>query len=463
MADGSKTLIILPHQLFDVKYFPGTFTSANTKVVLWEHPQYFTKYNFNKKKLLLHRASMKYYQQYLKDLHFSVKYIPFYSSVKFTNGKNFIFDPIDKINLGPDAESIVKIESPNFLLTKPNYETYRNKTKKTRGVQFNAFYKFGKKIVDIIPLVKSQDKDNRKRMPDHVVVPPLPTQDSTLSPRRRGSKYIASAKTYVKKHFPNNHGTLPKKAEEFLFPITHSDAIKWLEHFIEKKFEKFGDYQDFIDKDNEYLFHSVLSSSMNCGLINPQDVVNRLRGKLEKKIPMNSFEGYVRQLFWREYQRYCYIYYGDELESSKYFPSGTRSVSNWYPDRGCLGIPPVDNAIKQGFETGYLNHISRLMVVGNFMNLSGIAPKEGFKWFMEFSCDSYEWVMYQNVYDMVFFVTGGATMRRPYISSSNYIIKMSNFPKGDWTDTWDNLYKDFIKKNKKELHKFRYYYRLKKE
>ena len=32
---------------------------------------------------------------------------------------------------------------------------------------------------------------------------------------------------------------------------------------------------------------------------------------------------------------------------------------------------------------------------------------------MEFSCDSYEWVMYQNVLDMVFFVTGGKTMRKP--------------------------------------------------
>ena len=29
------------------------------------------------------------------------------------------------------------------------------------------------------------------------------------------------------------------------------------------------------------------------------------------------------------------------------------------------------------------------MVIGNYMNLSGISQR-GFKWFMEFSCDSYE-------------------------------------------------------------------------
>ena len=53
--------------------------------------------------------------------------------------------------------------------------------------------------------------------------------------------------------------------------------------------------------------------------------------------------------------------------------------------------------IKDGFNTGYLHHIGRLMFVGNFMNLYGISPMEGFKWFMEFSIDSYEWVMCQNV------------------------------------------------------------------
>ena len=99
------------------------------------------------------------------------------------------------------------------------------------------------------------------------------------------------------------------------------------------------------------------------------------------------------------------------------------------------------------------------MVVGNYMNLSGISPMEGFKWFMEFSCDSYEWVMCQNVLDMVFFVSGGKTMRRPYISSSNYIIKMSDYKKGEWSEEWDKKYQAFTKKNRPKLLKYRYYFR----
>ena len=96
------------------------------------------------------------------------------------------------------------------------------------------------------------------------------------------------------------------------------------------------------------------------------------------------------------------------------------------------------------------------MVIGNFMLLSGIHPNEGFAWFMVMSCDSYEWVMKQNVLDMVFFVSGGVTMRRPYISSSKYILRMSNYKKGDWCEKWDVLYKNFIKKNSKKF-TFRYW------
>ena len=94
------------------------------------------------------------------------------------------------------------------------------------------------------------------------------------------------------------------------------------------------------------------------------------------------------------------------------------------------------------------------------MNLAGISPKQGFKWFMEFSCDSYDWVMCQNVLGMAFFADGGKTMRRPYISSSNYVLKMSNYKKGEWSDVWDEMYRNFVKNHKRELKKYKYYVRI---
>ena len=206
-------------------------------------------------------------------------------------------------------------------------------------------------------------------------------------------------------------------------------------------------------QDESYLFNSVLSTSLNIGLITPVELISLLE-KYKKKVPMNSYEGFIRQLFWREYQEYCYLFYN--FNNKNYFGNNKKLTKDWY--EGSTGILPVDDCIIKGFQTGYLHHIERLMVVGNYMNLSGIKPTEGYKWFMEFSCDSYEWVMNQNVLDMVFCVTGGDTMRKPYISSSNYVLKMSDYKKGEWSKKWDEEFRNFLKKNKKKMHKFRYFF-----
>ena len=189
----------------------------------------------------------------------------------------------------------------------------------------------------------------------------------------------------------------------------------------------------------------MLSSSINIGLIHPTELINSVVGFIDKYT--NSVEAFIRQLFWREYQRYCHIYIN--FINKNYFGNNKSLTTKWY--EGTLEIEPVDNCIKKAFDTGYLHHIERLMIIGNYMNLSGIRPKEGFKWFMEFSCDSYEWVMCQNVLDMVFYSTSGKTTRRPYISSSNYVLKMSNYKKGEWSLIWDKKYNDFVKTNKNKL------------
>lgn len=437
-----KTLVILPHQLFDPK--PHLTPYKSSQIILWEHPHYFKhpKYKYNQKRLLLHRASMQYYFNLLKSRKFKVRYVNLNQSPKLPKSYH-IFDPIDKVTPKLPGKPTL-IESPNFLLTKEHYAKYRKKTQK---YFFNAFYMWGKKELKILPKVKSQDKLNRKSMPKTIKIPKLPSNQGKLD-----QKHIKAGKTYVTKHFKRNYGNL----DNFVFPVTHQTARKWLTYFVKHKLDKFGMYQDAIRKDESYMFHSVLSTSINIGLLNPMEVVEALlKQHKKKKVPMNSLEGFIRQLFWREYQRYCYIY--NPFGTKNFFGNRKKLTKAWY--EGSLGIEPVDNAIKRAFDTGYLHHIERLMVIGNYMNLSGISPREGYKWFMEFSCDSYEWVMHQNVLDMVFFVTGGATMRRPYVSSSNYILKMSNYPKGDWADEWDQLYRAFLKRHKQKLHKFRYYFR----
>ena len=437
-------LLILPHQLYEWKHLKP---HKPTNIVIWEHPQYFTKYRYNKKRLLLHRASMKYYHDYLNTLSqtskMTITYVNYNSTPKLPKTYQ-VFDPIDNIKL-PNTPQF--LPSPNFLLAKEQYETYRQT--KTTKFFFNTFYNYSKSLLNILPNIKSQDKDNRNKLPKDIKLPKTPPKLRTID-----INYVSQAALYISSNFPKNYGV----TDAFQYPVTHKTAKAWLNNFITHRLPNFGTYQDAIAKDENYLFHSVLSSSINIGLLNPIDVINA--ALKAKNIPLNSKEGFIRQLFWREYQRFCYIYAKTQLKTQNYFNNNKTLTTNWY--KGTTNIAPVDDCIKKAFDTGYLHHIERLMIMGNFMNLSQICPTEGFKWFMEFSCDSYEWVMYQNVYDMVFFTTGGLTMRRPYVSSSNYILKMSNYSsKEEWVPMWNKLYQDFIRRNKKKLHKFRYYFRLK--
>ena len=88
------------------------------------------------------------------------------------------------------------------------------------------------------------------------------------------------------------------------------------------------------------------------------------------------------------------------------------------------------------------------MVICNLMNMCEIDPKYTYKWFMEMYIDASDWVMIPNVFGMATYSDGGLMSTKPYTCSSNYILKMSNYKKGEWSETWDALYWNFINKNR---------------
>ena len=111
------------------------------------------------------------------------------------------------------------------------------------------------------------------------------------------------------------------------------------------------------------------------------------------------------------------------------------------------GIPPIDDAIEKLLRTGYNHHIERLMILGNFFLLTEIRPNAVYKWFMEMYIDAYDWVMVPNVYGMSQFADGVLFATKPYISGSNYIIKISDYKKGEWSAIWDALFWRFMIKH----------------
>ena len=61
--------------------------------------------------------------------------------------------------------------------------------------------------------------------------------------------------------------------------------------------------------------------------------------------------------------------------------------------------------------------------------------------------------MVPNIYGMSQFSDGGLMSSKPYISSSNYIKKMSNYKNGHWNDIWDGLYWRFINNHRDKIGK----------
>tara|TARA_B100000927_G_scaffold19510_1_gene14889 strand:+ start:64 stop:1080 length:1017 start_codon:yes stop_codon:yes gene_type:complete len=281
------------------------------------------------------------------------------------------------------------------------------------------------------------DDENRKKYPKNKIPP-------SIKYPKADSDFHKEAKFYVESNYPINYGKLDS---EIKYPTDYPTAKSWLSDFLEQRFLEFGDYEDAIVQHESILNHSLLSPLINCGLLTPLFVINKLNEYASKKnITINSYEGIIRQIIgWREFIRGIYIAKGSIERTKNYWGFTKKMPDSFYS--ATTNIEPVDDCINKLNQHAYLHHIERLMVIGNFMFLCEINPDEVYKWFMELFIDSYDWVMVPNVYGMSQFADGGLMSTKPYISSSNYIMKMSNYKKGDWQKIWDGLYWRFIYKN----------------
>lgn len=108
---------------------------------------------------------------------------------------------------------------------------------------------------------------------------------------------------------------------------------------------------------------------------------------------------------------------------------------------------PLDSVLQKVRKTAYAHHIERLMILGNLFLLLEIDPHDVYEYFMAHFIDAYDWVMVGNVYGMSQFCDGGKVATKPYIASSNYILKMSDYKKGEWCEIVNALYWSFLERH----------------
>tara|TARA_B110000208_G_C11781506_1_gene434014 strand:- start:127 stop:1641 length:1515 start_codon:yes stop_codon:yes gene_type:complete len=460
----SKANLVFPHQLHqDLSLFEN-----GAPIYLIEEYLFFSQYKFHKQKIAFHRATMQFYKQHLEANGIAVNYIEAKSELSdirkliphlnkegietlcYRNPTDYNLEK--RLNEGIEKFNLKKIESPTllFINSKEDLSTFFKPTKK-KFFQ-TSFYKSERTRLNILMDEEggyeggklSFDGDNRKKYPAKKTPPTIHFPEAT--------EFHKEALGYVEKNFKDNYGEINK---ETYYPVTFEQTEAWLNQFLETRFHEFGDYEDAIVKEEIFLNHSMLTPMLNVGFIQPKYIIEKAINFAKKQnVPLNSLEGFVRQIMgWREFIRGMYEAKGRESRIKNYWGFTRKIPASFYD--GTTGIVPVDDAIKKVLKTGYCHHIERLMILGNFMLLCEFDPDEVYQWFMELFIDSYDWVMVPNVYGMSQFADGGFFATKPYISGSNYVIKMSNYKKaGDWQATWDGLFwrfmhvhKDFFVKN----------------
>jgi deoxyribodipyrimidine photolyase-related protein len=451
-----SAFLIFPHQLFEE--LPSI--QENSTIYLIEEFLFFKQYKFHKQKLVLHRSSMKYYQGYLERKKLKVIYID--SSNELSDIRKLIphlkQTGIEEIHFTDVADNwlekrikqtaektgiiIHEYPSPCFLSTREELREYFGGKKKYSQTDF--YIKQRKKLRVLVDKNDSPvggkwtyDTENRLKYP----VAKKPPKVNFPSE----NKYYKEAVTYVNKHFSNNYGEINK---HIIYPNTFDESKKWFKEFLVKRFSEFGNYEDAIVAGENILHHSVLTPMLNIGLITPKYIVEETLNFSEKhKIPLNSVEGFIRQIIgWREFIRGVYQTSGSIQRTKNYWDFKRKIPKSFW--NGTTGIDPLDITIKKVLQTGYCHHIERLMVLGNFMVLCEFDPDEVYRWFMELFIDAYDWVIVPNVYGMSQFADGGLMSTKPYISGSNYLMKMSDYQKGDWQEIWDGLLWRFMDKHR---------------
>ena len=293
------------------------------------------------------------------------------------------------------------------------------------------------------------DKDNRNAPPRGLASP------KRISHRK--NQITKDVLALVHQRFAHHFGTL----EPFHYAVTRAQALMELEHFVDVLLPHFGDYQDAMVLDEPYLYHSLISSYLNAGLLLPLEICHRAENAYRAgKAPINAAEGFIRQILgWREYVRGIYWLHMPEYGEMNYFAADRPLPAFYWTAKTKMRC--VSQAVGHTRDHAYSHHIQRLMVTGNFALLAGLDVKEVQAWYLAVYSDAYEWVEMPNTLGMALFGDGGIMGSKPYAASGKYINKMSNFctrcpynPQETTTPDacpFNALYWDFMARNKDKL------------
>jgi deoxyribodipyrimidine photolyase-related protein len=293
------------------------------------------------------------------------------------------------------------------------------------------------------------DAENRKRLPVGVAVPAPPR----FAPDRATREVMA----LVARDFGDHFGEL----DNFAWPVTRAEAAAAAADFMRYRLPQFGDWQDAMKQGEWALFHSLISTSLNLGLLDAWALCQAAVDEYAAgRAGIAAVEGFIRQILgWREFIRGIYW-----LHMPGYAATNALSAKRalpWFYWSGETPMNCVRQAVLDTRAHAYAHHIQRLMITGNFALLAGVDPDAVDEWYMVVYADAYQWVELPNTRGMALFADGGIVGSKPYAAGGAYINRMSDYCKACFYDVSDAvgeqacpfnfLYWDFLARHRKTL------------
>jgi deoxyribodipyrimidine photolyase-related protein len=356
-----------------------------------------------------------------------------------------------EISLGIPVEIL---RDDRFLCSIPEFEKWARDKKQLR---MEFFYREMRKKYGILMEKDNKptggewnyDKENRK--------PPKVGIKSPPRMRHKKSTITHEVLALVREKFSHHFG----KLEPFHYAVNREQALLELDHFMESCLSQFGDYQDAMVAGEPYLYHALISSYLNAGLLLPLEICQKAEVAYhDGKAALNAVEGFIRQILgWREYVRGIYWHHMPEYAELNFFNARTPLPDFYWGAKTQMFC--VGEAVSHTQDHAYSHHIQRLMITGNFALLAGLDVKAVQAWYLAVYSDAYEWVEMPNTLGMALFGDGGIMASKPYAASGKYIHRMSDYCQrcpydpdvmtGENACPFNSLYWDFLARNESKL------------
>ncbi|MDZ7688441.1 MAG: cryptochrome/photolyase family protein [Halobacteriales archaeon] len=450
-------LLVLGDQLTRIPF------ERDERVLMVEASGFARRYEYHPKKLTLVFSAMRHYRDELRADGVDVRYE---QADTFKEGFERGIEDGEPVRVQrpaahadalrealEDAGATVEfVPNPKFLVSPDDFDIWEEGRD---GFRHETFYRHVRRETGYLVNEDGEpvgcdwnyDDENRDFPPDGYETPEPPSFEPDETTRETAQYIEDEYETWG-------------ESDGFDLPVTRDEALETLDDFVDERLAEFGPYQDAMFRDDATVNHSLLSSSINLGLLHPDEVAERaVEAYHEGDAPLNSVEGFVRQVVgWREYMRHVYRRHGDELHDTNTLDA-TRPLPSLYYDAE-TGMECLRTVVERVWRDGYSHHIERLMVLANFALLYGANPHELDDWFRLAYTDAYTWVTTPNVVGMGSYATD-AVSTKPYASSGSYIDRMSDFcgacaydvdeTTGEDACPFNSLYWDFLDENRDEL------------